>query len=255
MEQRLVQDCGCTKQHARNMRAQLRARGPIVDGWAGLARRVLAPSTVAVAFTTANLPVTHPGTPRDAAVISPTVSDGYGWAGPLKGYWYTMTDNEQGGTSTITPACPDPCFESSGPSICVSGEGAEVPDEDSYGEYWGAGIGWSLNQAPEGGEGSELPADLSSYTTLTLDIECNTTSPLRAKLSFGDDSNTCTVLACGRNVLAIGDYFFGECWAGGAQEALDTSLLVGVVALQIQVPTRIGEPTPFDFCVTEASFQ
>ena len=188
-------------------------------------------------------------------MISPTVSNGFGTSGTFSGYFFTFDDSTDGGTSLMSPACPDPCFVGSGASICVSGEGAEVKDDDDYSIDWGAGLGWNLSQA----EGSDVKgtADLSGYTYVTVALQCNTqTTSLRAKLDFGLGLNYCAPIMCdASNQLALATDFLNECWQGGKQEALDPSMLTAVQAVQVSIYTSKGSTTPFDFCVTEISFQ
>jgi hypothetical protein len=190
-------------------------------------------------------------------VTDPTVNNGWGVSanGSFTGYWYTFSDNADGGTSTISPICDTPCFSAAGTSVCVSGTAAQVPDELSYGTYWGVGLGWNLKQA-EAPPNEPAMADLSGYSTVTIGLQVNTPSPIRAKLDFGDATNYCvSAFANGANSLTLTTDFVGECWEGGKALPLQPSLLAAVKAIQIQVPTSMSAPTPFDFCVTQVTFQ
>jgi hypothetical protein len=130
-----------------------------------------------------------------------------------------------------------------------------VTDENGFSINWGVGLGWNLDQALEE-PNDPVPADLSAYSTVTVGLEVNTVATYRVRLDFGDASNYCVAsVTNGSNTLDLRTDFVDECWAGGAATPLDPSLLSSVVALHIQVPTWLDTETPYDFCVTEVSFQ
>jgi hypothetical protein len=189
---------------------------------------------------------------RPPPLTVPVANNGFATGDGVEGYWYTTGDFVDGGTSTISPACPDPCFAASGRSICVFGEGAEVQNGD-YSLYWGAIVGWNLNQAED--PDTTGTVNLTRYTMVTVGLSCNMDSPLRLLLDLDNGTHYCTPIMCGTSVLDLPGSFLNECWEGGEQTPLDRQLLRAVRGIQIQVTTTVSEPTPFDFCVTEVSFQ
>ncbi|MBN1610213.1 MAG: choice-of-anchor J domain-containing protein, partial [Polyangiaceae bacterium] len=181
----------------------------------------------------------------------PPVNDGYATDGDLQGYWYTRTDSDNGGKSEITPACPDPCFEDAGSSICASGVSAALPDPDSFDESRGAAVGWNLNQ---GKNGDPKAADLSAFTQVAVRVACDISVPLRVQLDVGAAPYPCAPLSCGSNTLSLRNDFLEECWDGGSRAPIDPSVLNEVTSIEIQIPAVLGDETPFDLCLRELAF-
>jgi hypothetical protein len=184
-----------------------------------------------------------------ASAGSFTVMNSYSMGDGFKGYWYTYKD---AAGSTITPDCSGPaapCFAGAS-SICVSGSAAQVVMM-MYAKYWGAGVGWNLNQAVAA-PNPAMGASLAGKTAVTVDLDMKTTAPLRLKLKIaGEPSDYCTTVAAGSNTVPF-SMFTKECWSPGGV-ALPAGAMVE--ALQLQVPSNDKAATPFDFCVTNVSFK
>ena len=177
------------------------------------------------------------------------VSDGYGSGAGFKGYWYTYKDD---GGSSIKPECgarSAPCFMGAA-RICVSGEGSQV-QMGMFSTYWGAGVGWNLNQATSP-PNPVLAIGLKGKSTIAVTLDMKTTSPLRMKLKVaGDTTDYCANLSPGLNTIPLSG-ITSECWMSGGDPIAADAM---VEALQFQIPTTDGSSTPFDFCITSLSIK
>lgn len=169
-----------------------------------------------------------------------TVSNGYATGYGLQGYWYSWIYGE----ASAVPECPDPCFSQGGAALCFSGtrEGGQV------------GVIWNLNQSrdadpTEAGDS----ADLSAYTTMTLEIRDNMAAmgTVYVTLSTGTESG-CMMLASGSNVLPLLD-FVDECWA--PPDVPDVMTLEELRSIRtLAISTWPGD-TPVDYCLAHLSFE
>ena len=189
------------------------------------------------------------GGTRSTSAAPFSVAAGYGKADAYQGFWYTYKD---AGGSTITPECggkASPCF-SAASQICVMGSAAQVMMM-MYSTYWGAGVGWNLNQAA-GGLAPAMGASLAGKTAVTIDLQMNTAAPLRLKFKVvGDLSDYCTNLAAGSNTVPF-TMITKECWSpGGVPLPTDAP----IEAMQLQIPSTDGAATPFDFCIKDIAFK
>jgi len=180
-----------------------------------------------------------------------TVSNGYGMGDGFKGYWYTYKDS---GASRIKPECGEggtaACFSMSANKICVSGTAGQV-QMMMYSTYWGAGVGWNLNQEMVPPNPLQ-PASLKDKKTVTVKLDMKVEAPTRIKFKVaGETADYCASLRPGLNTIPL-DTITKECWTpGGDPIAADAS----VEALQFQVLTNDGADTPFDFCVNNLSIK
>lgn len=170
----------------------------------------------------------------------------------VQGALYTFADD---GGSTISPADFSMASE-----ICVQGEGHTVempcdagPADECYGYFWGAGVGFNLNQevesAPGAGDNPPQPynADTLGVTGFYFEISGpNVPTRLRFKAKVaGDDADYCTSITEGGQAIEFID-LKKSCWMSEAG-AVDTT---NIEAVQWQVYTDAAGPTPFDFCIS-----
>ena len=149
-----------------------------------------------------------------------------------------------------------------GTKACISGSAAKVdllctpvaPATDCYGTYWGAAIGFNLNQPidPVTLEGvvTPLPFDASALTGFGFTISGSAIPvTLRFKIENAD-GEFCNVklkpVLSGVNVVKFAD-LVKECWVPGTE----TADLTALTKIAWQVTTVDSGETPFDFCVSD----
>lgn len=172
----------------------------------------------------------------------------------FQGAWYTYTDNDDEGNSTISPAEGEP-FTNDGASICVEGEASLVVDE-LWSTYWGAGVGMDLCANTKDQEPSEHKYTLSDcpfnpdlatqFKGVEFDIEGEWGSELRC--SFKEKERTesayVEITAEGHQDCMVAD---AAVWYDTSQDPTDVTK---IEALQFQIATNATSATPFDFCIT-----
>jgi hypothetical protein len=155
-------------------------------------------------------------------------------------------------------------------SACMKGIAAKVimpctivpPATDCYGTYWGAAIGFNLNQPNDPVTmmgGTPVPFDASAITGFAFDIGPGTdgvmTVPLPSQFRFNiEDATTqyCTAsakgVAPGPNIKHFTDVE-SMCYAM-TPGPMATTIQKGVVKISWQVVTNTGSTVPFDFCIS-----
>jgi hypothetical protein len=197
-------------------------------------------------------PTTPPVSTVDLEGTEPLVSQ-TGWVNgtgntlEIQGAFYTFSDENDGGSSTILPedyamAAPN--------EICASGEGALVPDMESFGSHWGAGIGFNLSQIPM--DDTAYPYDAASHGVQGISFRITGTAVpvtlrFKAVVEGQDGANYCTAVVSGANNVRFAE-LYDECWLGSTGETPD---LTQLTALQWQVVTNDVTATPFDFCIED----
>lgn len=165
-----------------------------------------------------------------------------------------------------------------GPTACMAGTAFKVdtkcedlpdfmftpPATDCYGEYWGAAIGFNLNQPtipdPENEE-EEIGGDPVAFdatgkiSAFSFDLTGETIpSSMRFAVDIGPDADGATqfcspkavkVLA-GTNTISLAD-LRAECWDPPTEDPPDVSQIVKIAWA---VVTNNSSATPFDFCVS-----
>jgi len=183
--------------------------------------------------------------------------------GTLKGVSWTTWDTKLSGAtgSTITQV-PG--------KMCVYGTAAKVLCNDgsttdcAYSTYWGVDLGWNLNQPKDadGGVGDPQAADLSAFTSLSLDFDGATTPPLplRVQLTVMDSTTGTEAYYCSRIATAALPQTIPlanlktNCWPGGSPQVPFDPATMQPTNLAIQVFTDIGKEYPYNFCLKTLTF-
>ena len=165
-------------------------------------------------------------------VDSTFATDGYGTSGAWSGYLFTAND----AMTTVSPACPTPCFVGAGAKLCASGSvGA------TYGSF--AMIGYNVNQNVSG----TAPA---TWTTTGTGISVNVSNPgqtpMRIKVTVGTTDYCTDLSTAGGAQTKVWADFKTMCW-GTAGVVLPAGSAITSVALQ--VPGTEAAATPYNFCV------
>ena len=174
----------------------------------------------------------------------------------VQGAFYTFSDADAGGGSTISPATF--MAVASGP-LCAEGTAAQVPAatecpgaNDCFGTYWGAGIGLNLNQA------TTTPNPPMPYDAVVQGVQgfsftvggTNVPAAMRFKVKVdGDASDYCVPITPGVNNVRF-DNLHENCWLGSTGPTPDPT---GLTAIQWQVTTNDISATPYHFCVENLS--
>lgn len=219
--------------------------GAVIGGTGGIAggtggAAVVAPTTPGAAVATA-IPA---GTfAVDAMGFGTDVTNGF------QGFAYTYTDSTSGGTSVIYPATFGMISETevAEGKLCVNGTGAQVIDME-YSTYWGAGVGWNLNQAPE--ETATTPISVADFTGVTFTHVAAATAETRIVVNVGTQGY-CKVIAAGENTVLWSE-LNSTCW-DGMGDAFDPATML-VDNISFQIATNPTAPTPFDFCIGGLTF-
>lgn len=210
--------------------------------------------------------------PTATGGTSGTGGDGAGNGVPLafNNGWLNADENSLGVQGAVfayadntTKLSMTESITDNGASACITGTAAKVVDpctitdpnaNDCYGEYWGAAIGFNLNQPVDeatGEGGDPMPFDLSSVAAIDFEL-AGSVIPTSMRFTLETDAGDhCTIpstkIIAGPNHIEL-DKLVAECWTGGAQ----TPLASRSSSLKIawQVVTTTGSETPFDFCVT-----
>lgn len=191
-----------------------------------------------------------------------------GWASEdqnelgIQGEFYTFSDSESDtdgngsiGTSSIEPET----FADSGAEICTHGSAGQVLDgpdgQPDYLTYWGAAIGFNLNQ--EEGEDAALAYDATAHKVVGFSFVVAGSSPippvgeLRFNLKVaGDAHNYCTeIVAPGLSTFLFTD-LWQDCWVvpSDTSPSLDPTQLE---ALHWQYVTTSTASYDFDICISD----
>jgi len=169
----------------------------------------------------------------------------------IQGSFYTISDatNAPPGVTTVT------IDDLTTPTtVCTSGIASQVPDDTSYGQFWGGGVAFNL--ADPGGMAA-APAGWTRNTVTGFSFTLTgPTVPAGEQMRFKattleggvvNDNGYCTTAATGANSVQFGD-LVNECWTGGAG-APALGAATQLVSLQWQVATVTASSTPFDFCI------
>lgn len=232
--------------------------GGVVNGTGGTGTGGVIGGTGGIVSGTGGTVVT-PTTPGEAVGTALTPGDfavdatGYGtdatsgFQGPI----YTYTDMNG---SVIYP----PDFgtiseaEIAEGKFCVNGTGAQVLDM-MYSTYWGAGVGWNLNQAAD--STVPEPTSVAAYGGVTFTLHQAVTSETRIVVGVVDSAGTktdyCKSLTPGENTVLWSE-LNSTCW-DNMGDAPDLAMN-GVENISFQVPTNTSGPAPFDFCIGGLSF-
>lgn len=164
-------------------------------------------------------------------------------------------------------------IKENGPIACISGEAFKVDTmctvtdpnaSDCFGEFWGAAIGFNLNQPKvvdeETGEeigGDPVAFDASAIKAFSFELTGATIpGSLRFSVDVGPDANGVTqycttkstkVLA-GVNTINIDD-LRAECWEATAFDMNPHPDPAQIVKIAWGVVTNSSSAVPFDFCV------
>lgn len=193
---------------------------------------------------------------------------------PFMNGWLNGTDNALGVqgavfsySDTHTEATMVTNIDENGGMACISGEafkvdtGCTVTDPnatDCYGEFWGAAIGFNLNQLVDEttGEGSDpLPFDGSSITAFSFNVSGpQIPSGMRFVIEASMDGGATTADYCttsamqlteGINTRNIAD-LVTECWGSTGMPMANQ---MGLMKIAWQVVTNAGAAVPFDYCI------
>ncbi len=172
----------------------------------------------------------------------------------FQGAWYTYTDNDDGGNSTIVPAEGDP-FTNDGSELCVSGEASLVVDEE-WSTYWGAGVGMDLcaNTADQDPPEKKYTlstcpfnADLANqFLGVEFDIDGTWGDELRCSFKEADriESAYVEITSSGHQECLVEE---AQVWYDTEQDLTDVTK---IEALQFQIATNATSATAFEFCIS-----
>lgn len=208
------------------------------------------------AFTLSNVSLQWIGTcngvnwlPVSGLTMDPTCS-GYGTFGPYQGYVYTVSDQNNGGTSTICPACDTSgCRPPVTNELCAAGTATRVLGND-YSTHWGAVLGWNLAQ-PQANcvAGAPGNADLNGQI-ITASVS-NPPAAFRIHLNVADSTKNYCVNISGASSIAVPvSLFKDQCWLGASATPITAIDAATVISLEFSVLTNPSADVPFDFCVT-----
>lgn len=169
-----------------------------------------------------------------------------------------------------------------GPTACIKGEAFKVdtkcdttmltpPAMDCYGEYWGAAIGFNLNQPkvpdPDNPEeeigGDPEPFDLSGKVSAFSFKITGATIPTSLRFSVDSGEGDAVTQYCTTSMTKIVpdangvvtvklDDLRSECWLGTAfSDPQNRADLTKIVKIAWGVVTNDKSAVPFDFCVSE----
>jgi hypothetical protein len=147
--------------------------------------------------------------------------------------------------------------------LCATGTAIKIPVSDAgvadYGGAWGVDLGWNLNQdrLADGASSAQTPANLSGLTKMTIGLSRATGLNLRVQFQVQDADSGGSSYYCA-NVPATGGTIpltgmTLNCWTSGGA-AFDPSIMQPLT-VALQVVTDTTQAYPFDFCVTDWSFQ
>jgi len=149
--------------------------------------------------------------------------------------------------------------------ICMKGTAAKVvmpctvvaPATDCYGTYWGAAIGFNLNQPNDPVTmmgGTPVPFNASAIKGFAFDVD-GMTVPLPKDFRFNiEDATTqyCTTtpkgVKPGTNTYLFSD-LVSKCYATMPGPTAET-IQMGVVKISWQIVTNTSATVPFDFCIS-----
>jgi hypothetical protein len=180
----------------------------------------------------------------------------------IQGAFFTYAD-----PTTLTSVMSDTMSSS---KICISGTAAKVimpctivpPATDCYGTYWGAAIGFNLNQPNDPTTmmgGTPVPFNASAIKGFAFDVgpgaDGTATIPLPSQFRFNiEDATTqyCSPAAKGVK-MGSNSYSFtdveAQCYAPMPGPTA-TTIQTGVVKISWQVVTNTQSTVPFDFCIS-----
>jgi len=182
----------------------------------------------------------------------------------IQGAFFTYADD------TTKMSVTDDTMSSA--KICIKGTAAKVmmlctivaPAVDCYGTYWGAAIGFNLNQPnvpdpsdPTGMKmmgGMPMPYDASAIKGFSFDVD-GATIPLPTQFRFNIEDATTQYCTPGAKGVKPGTntYMFtdvvSKCYATPPGPDAST-IQKGVVKISWQVVTNTSSTVPFDFCIS-----
>lgn len=164
-------------------------------------------------------------------------------------------------THTITTMTEN--INENGGQACITGTASKVDTactvtdpnaSDCYGEFWGAAIGFNLNQPvdPTTNKGGDpMPFDGSSITAFSFEL---TGPTVPTSMRFSVETSTgdhCTLpsamIKAGVNTIELSS-LVTECWTGGTQSPLADKN--SMIKIAWGVVTNSSSAVPFDFCVS-----
>ncbi len=190
--------------------------------------------------------------------------------GDFKGVVW-ITDDSKGENATRTDITYSNIEIATG-EMCVTGTARKVPLKENpastsdydYAGVWGAEFGWNLNQVndADGGTSDPMPADVSNIESVTVNFEGVTDPavPLRVQVLVpgtdgAADQTFCTTVKVAELPQTIPlTSLVVECWAGGKKAPAFDPATMQPSNLQIQVYTDTKADHPFNFCMTELTF-
>gem|GEM_PF-676184 len=176
-----------------------------------------------------------------------------------------MTDNLKDATATTS------CIKGTAAKVDMASDACvnkmfTAPATDCYGQYWGAALGFNLNQAidmtlvpPAGGKPAAFDASLIKgfYFEISDHDDHSGVVPgpsaLRFKVNDSDDKEYCNTSALkvksGANTVLFSD-LTTECWAPTDMSSKITAdVEKKFIKIAWQVVTNASSTVPFDFCV------
>jgi len=176
-----------------------------------------------------------------------------------------MTDNLKDATATTS------CIKGTAAKVDMTSDKCvnmmfDAPAKDCYGQYWGAALGFNLNQVidmtlvpPAGGMPAAFDASLIKGFYFEISDHDDHTgvvpapSALRFKVNDSDDKEYCNTSALkvksGVNTVLFSD-LTTECWAPTATSSKITAdVEKKFIKIAWQVVTNPSAAVPFDFCI------
>lgn len=177
----------------------------------------------------------------------------------------TMTDNLKDTTATVACIKGTAAKVDMASDVCVN-KMFTPPATDCYGQFWGAALGFNLNQTidmtlvpPAGGTPMAFDASLIKGFYFEISDHDDHTgvvpapSALRFKVNDSDDKEYCNTSALkvksGANTVLFSD-LTTECWAPTTTSSKITAdVEKKFIKIAWQVVTNASATVPFDFCV------
>ena len=189
------------------------------------------------------------------ATGSLSISSGYVATGILRCYGFTWIGDQSNANTCIVPVCGvtgcTPAFGST--ALCAAGV---VAADTSYNSI--AGVGFNLNQATSGSNAPEsisAPASITVETTffnLVSGINYTGNSSARVQIIDNAGRTYCVDAGSWTSGAAIPISGFNtSCWDGmGVQLTSSTT----IQSIHLILPSDANADRPFEFCLTEVSF-
>lgn len=173
----------------------------------------------------------------------------------IQGAVFTYADLHTETTAVETIEGATACFAGEAFQVDLDCEITDPNASDCYGEFWGAAIGFNLNQGidevtMEGTDPMPYDAAAAGIRGFSFDLSGNTVPTsmrFTVETSTGEFcTRSATPVLLGSNEFTFED-LFTTCWNNSGDPLTDTT---SILKIAWQVVTNDSSTTPFDYCVS-----